>query len=155
MVSQVRSNAGAAGTSGAEIKSSLFRKGLLSFPRSRDTPFISLVLTVTAFILAASPADAQNPEQGFAGKTVTIHVGFGPGGGYDLYGRVLARHLGRHLPGHPALVVSNMPGAASFRAANYLFAVAPRDGTALGIMAQSIGELPQAPISPAARMLPA
>jgi tripartite-type tricarboxylate transporter receptor subunit TctC len=71
---------------------------------------------------------------------VTVYVGFGPGGGYDLYGRVLARHLGKHLPGRPAVVVSNMPGAASIRAANYVYNVAPKDGTALGIVAQSIAE---------------
>ena len=90
-----------------------------------------------ALALGPAPAAAQDP---FAGKTVTISIGFGPGGGYDLYGRVLARHLGRHLPGHPTVVVSNMPGAASIRAANYIASVAPKDGTALGIVAQSIAE---------------
>src|SRR3954463_16143310 len=88
----------------------------------------------------AIPAFAQEAAQNFAGKTVTIYIGYGPGGGYDLYGRVLARHLGNHLPGHPTVVVSNMPGAASIRAANYVYNVAPKDGTALGISAQSIGE---------------
>jgi tripartite-type tricarboxylate transporter receptor subunit TctC len=87
-----------------------------------------------------SPASAQEAAANLAGKTVTIYIGFGPGGGYDLYGRVLARHLGKHLPGHPTVVVSNMPGAASVRAANYVYAVAPKDGTALGIVAQSVGE---------------
>src|SRR6266567_5577855 len=94
----------------------------------------TLAATLT---LASAAAPAQ---EAFTGKTVTIYVGFGPGGGYDLYARVLARHLGRNLPGHPTVVVANMPGAASIRAANYLYAVAPRDGTALGIVAQSIGE---------------
>ncbi len=92
---------------------------------------------VTAF-LAAAAASAQDAS--FAGKTVTIYIGFGPGGGYDLYGRVFARHLGKHLPGHPTVVVSNMPGAASIRAANFVYTVAPKDGTALGIAAQSIAE---------------
>jgi tripartite-type tricarboxylate transporter receptor subunit TctC len=87
-----------------------------------------------------SPASAQEAAANLTGKTVTIYIGFGPGGGYDLYGRVLARHLGKHLPGHPTVVVSNMPGAASVRAANYVYAVAPKDGTALGIVAQSVGE---------------
>jgi tripartite-type tricarboxylate transporter receptor subunit TctC len=94
--------------------------------------------------LAAALAVAVLPmvaaAQDLAGKTVTIYVGFGPGGGYDLYGRVFARHLGKHLPGHPTVVVSNMPGAASIRAANYVYNVAPKDGTALGIVAQSIAE---------------
>ena len=69
--------------------------------------------------LAAAPA-----QEAFTGKTVTIYVGFGLGGGYDLYTRVLARHLGRHLPGHPTVAVANMPGAASIRAANYIANVA-------------------------------
>src|SRR5438094_7403860 len=88
-------------------------------------------------LLGAIVAAAQDAAS-LAGKTVTIAVGFGPGGGYDLYARVLARHFGRHLPGRPAVVVSSMPGAASVRAANYLYAVAPKDGSALGIVAQSI-----------------
>ena len=87
---------------------------------------------VVAALMAAAPALAQDMMQNFAGKTVTIYIGYGPGGGYDLYGRVLARHLGNHLPGHPTVVVSNMPGAASIRAANYVYNVAPKDGTALG-----------------------
>jgi tripartite-type tricarboxylate transporter receptor subunit TctC len=104
--------------------------GLLSYLQS------CAVLAV-ALALAPAPAAAQDT---FAGKTVTISVGFGPGGGYDLYARVLARHLGRHLPGHPTVVVSNMPGAASIRAANYIANVAPKDGSALGIVAQSVAE---------------
>lgn len=74
------------------------------------------------------------------GKTVTIYIGYGPGGGYDLYGRVFARHLGKHLAGHPTVVVSNMPGAGSIRAANYVYSVAPKDGSALGMVAQSVAE---------------
>jgi len=102
--------------------------------RPRLLPLIALVLISTG-----AHAVAQE-SQSLSGKTVTIYVGFGPGGGYDLYGRVLARHLGRHLPGHPTVVVANMPGAASIRAANYVYNVAPKDGTALGIVAQSIAE---------------
>src|ERR1700716_4282368 len=85
----------------------------------------SLAATLT---LGSAAAPAQ---EALTGKTVTIYVGFGPGGGYDLYARVLARHLGKHLPGHPTVVVSNMPGAASVRAANNVYNVAPKDGTAL------------------------
>src|SRR5262245_5043440 len=98
------------------------------------------VVLVLATIFAVHAKVAAAQEATLAGKTVTIYVGFGPGGGYDLYGRVLARHLGKHLPGHPGVVVANMPGAASIRAANYVYAVAPKDGTALGIAAQSIAE---------------
>jgi tripartite-type tricarboxylate transporter receptor subunit TctC len=102
-----------------------------------------IALGILAFAGVSAPGAvtyAQIIDQGFAGKTVTILVGYGPGGGYDLYGRVLARHLPRYLPGIPNVIVSNMPGAASVRAANYLFNVAPRDGSVLGIAAQSIAE---------------
>src|SRR5215813_9768974 len=92
-----------------------------------------------AATLTLGPAAAL-AQEAFTGKTITIYVGFGPGGGYDLYARMLARHLGRHLPGHPRVVVANMPGAASIRATNYIANVAPKDGTALGIVAQSIAE---------------
>ncbi len=102
-----------------------------------DRCLSGLLALVAVLALGSAPAAAQDT---LAGKTVTISVGFGPGGGYDLYARVLARHLGRHLPGHPAVVVSNMPGAASIRAANYIAKVAPKDATALGMVAQSIAE---------------
>lgn len=74
----------------------------------------------------------------FQGKTITIYVGFGAGGGYDIYGRLVGQHIGRHLPGNPAVVVSNMTGAGSLVAANHLYAVAPKDGTALGVIDQNI-----------------
>ena len=100
------------------------------------------VLAITLAAMSVTLLDLAGAQEGasFAGKTVTIYVGYGPGGGYDLYARVLSRHLGRHLPGNPAVVVSNMPGAGSIRAANYVYSVAPKDGTALGIVAQSIAE---------------
>src|SRR5215510_9459838 len=108
-----------------------------SWQGQRPTSVVRLILAAFLALLALGPATAQ---EAFAGRTVTISVGFGPGGGYDLYARVLARHLGRHLPGQPTVVVSNMPGAASIRAANYIANVAPKDGTALGLVAQSIAE---------------
>jgi tripartite-type tricarboxylate transporter receptor subunit TctC len=79
------------------------------------------------------PAAAQ-------GKTVTIYVGNPVGGGYDLYGRLVARHLGRHLPGNPSVIVANMPGASSITCANFLYNAAPKDGTALGILTQTFEE---------------
>jgi tripartite-type tricarboxylate transporter receptor subunit TctC len=98
---------------------------------------ISSFILALSFVPAVGSAAAQTS---LAGKTVTVYVGFGPGGGYDLYARLLARHMPRHLPGTPTMVVANMPGAASVRAANYVYTVAPSDGTALGIVAQSVGE---------------
>jgi tripartite-type tricarboxylate transporter receptor subunit TctC len=82
--------------------------------------------------LVATQAGAQNPAPFYRGKTVTVIVGFSPGGGYDLYARVLARHIGKHLPGAPNVTVQNMPGAGSLKAANYLYNVAPKDGTVFG-----------------------
>jgi tripartite-type tricarboxylate transporter receptor subunit TctC len=91
---------------------------------------IACVLAVAA--LVATQAGAQNPAPFYRGKTVTVIVGFSPGGGYDLYARVLARHIGKHLPGAPNVTVQNMPGAGSLKAANYLYNVAPKDGTVFG-----------------------
>jgi tripartite-type tricarboxylate transporter receptor subunit TctC len=74
----------------------------------------------------------------YKGRTVNLIVGYGPGGGYDLFARLLARHLGRHIPGSPVVVVQNMPGAGSLRATNYLYTVAPRDGTTIGSFARDM-----------------
>jgi tripartite-type tricarboxylate transporter receptor subunit TctC len=86
-------------------------------------------------LLAALPAGAQAP---FAGKTVTILVGYTPGGGYDRVARIVARHLGRHLPGNPAVVVQNMPGANSIVAANHLYNVARADGFTIGLFNRNL-----------------
>ncbi|MEA2987978.1 MAG: hypothetical protein QOG83_689 [Alphaproteobacteria bacterium] len=84
--------------------------------------------------LALAPAAAQGPN--LAGKNVTMLIGFGPGGGYDQWGRVVARHIGKHLPGTPSVVPQNMPGGGSFNAANHIYTIAPKDGTVLGIIAR-------------------
>ena len=90
--------------------------------------------TVIALTLAALPAGAQMPI--LAGKTVTLIIGLGAGSGYTAWGRVVARHLGKHLPGNPAVVAQNMPGAGSLNAANHIYAIAPKDGTVLGLIAR-------------------
>ncbi len=68
----------------------------------------------------------------YAGKSVQLVMGYAPGGGYDVYARALGRYMGRHIPGNPSIVVQNMPGAGSIKAANYLYNIAPKDGTAFG-----------------------
>ena len=103
-----------------------------------------------AALLVLSAGSSAAQQEMFAGKTITIYVGYTAGGSYDLYGRLAARHLGAHLPGHPAVVVQNMPGAGSLKAANYLYEVAPRDGTALGVVVESTA-LEQALANPAAQ----
>ena len=85
---------------------------------------------------AIAPVQAQTPT--FAGKTVNLYVGFGNTGSYDFYGRLLSRHIGRFIPGNPAVVVQNMPGAGSIKLANWMAAVAPKDGTAIGIVSQTV-----------------
>jgi hypothetical protein len=74
----------------------------------------------------------------YKGRTVNLIVGYGPGGGYDLFARLMARHLGRHIPGNPAVVVQNMPDAGSLRATNYLYTVASRDGATIGSFARDM-----------------
>ena len=88
-----------------------------------------------AACVGSKPVLAQAPF--YQGKTIQIVVGFGPGGGYDAYARLIARTIGGHIPGNPTLIVQNMPGAGSRVAANWLYNVAPRDGTALATIVQS------------------
>src|SRR5208282_3727203 len=87
-----------------------------------------LVLSALA-TLAAGNAFAQEI---FKGKDISLYVGSGAGGAYDTYARLVARHYGRHIPGHPNVIVVDMPGAAGRKMIGWLYNVAPRDGTALG-----------------------
>lgn len=86
----------------------------------------------------ATPSFAQSAEPFFRGKTINVYIGFAPGGSYDYFGRLLARHYGTHVPGHPTVIAQSMPGAGSFKAANFIYSVAPKDGTAIGIATQTI-----------------
>ena len=81
---------------------------------------------------------AQNVADFYRGKDVTLLVGYGPGGGYDITARLVARYVGKYIPGHPAVVVQNMPGAGSMRAANYTYVNAPRDGTTIALIARDM-----------------
>jgi tripartite-type tricarboxylate transporter receptor subunit TctC len=92
-----------------------------------------VLLPVLLVLLATTTARTQAT---FAGKTVTMYIGFGPGGGYDLWARVVARHIGAHLPGNPTVVPQNLEGAGSYRAANFIYNVAPKDGTAMALIAR-------------------
>src|SRR2546421_10466283 len=113
-----------------------------------------------AFVLAAlglvDPAPAQDSVETFyQGRVVNLIVGYGPGGGYDTVGRLVARHLGRYIPGNPKIVVQNLPGAGSMRAVSYLHSVAPKDGPAIGMLGRDvpliclIGDASQVPSAPA------
>src|SRR5262245_54476946 len=80
-------------------------------------------------VSAQNQAQAQTAGGFYKGKSVTLAIGFSVGGGYDLYARPLARHIGKHIPGNPTIVPQNMAGAGSLRAANFIYTAAPKDGT--------------------------
>ena len=97
------------------------------------------------FVLLALPgaARAQDAVADFyRGKNLNLIVGYSAGGGYDTYARILARHLGRHIPGNPSVVVQNMPGAGSLKLANFLFNVAPKDGATIGTFSRGMAMEP-------------
>ena len=100
--------------------------------------FLSAVAGAGLLFGANVAVCAAEPDAFYKGKTVIIAIGFAPGGSYDYFGRLVARHLGKHLPGNPTVIAETMPGAGSLTAANYLYARAPRDGTALGVVSQTV-----------------
>jgi tripartite-type tricarboxylate transporter receptor subunit TctC len=106
----------------------------------------ALSLGFSASLLLCNPPAAL-AQDFYAGKTVQMIIGFGPGGGYDLWARIVARHIGKHFPGNPTIVPQNLDGAGSFRAANYIYTVAPKDGTVMAIIARDapLGPLTGAP----------
>src|SRR6266446_2702472 len=85
--------------------------------------------TVMLAVAPLSAAIAQTPAEFYKGKTVELYIAYSVGGGYDLYARLLARHLGKHIPGNPLVVPKNMEGAGGLRLANWLYQAAPKDGT--------------------------
>jgi tripartite-type tricarboxylate transporter receptor subunit TctC len=111
---------------------------------------VGAVLGAAALLGAAAsrPAQADPIADFYTGKTVKIVVGFGVGGGYDIYARLAGEHLGRFIPGNPTVIVENMPGGGGVRAAAFLYTAAPKDGTVLSVIVQSIafdsaiGQLP-------------
>jgi tripartite-type tricarboxylate transporter receptor subunit TctC len=104
---------------------------------------LSALATTAWCIAGTAPSAAQDPAAFYRGKTMRIVVGFSSGGGYDVYARVLARHIGRYIPGNPVVVVQNMPGAASLKSVQFLTTGAPTDGTLIttfnpGLITQSL-----------------
>lgn len=97
------------------------------------------IITAIAVLAGSSPsANAQGAADKFKGKTFEIVVGYDTGGGYDIYARALQRHIGKHLPGNPTVIVKNMPGAQTRTAANWLYNIAPKDGTAIATVARGL-----------------
>src|SRR5262245_46988283 len=95
-------------------------------------------LVVAIVALTAPSARGQDVAEFYKRNRINLIVSYGPGGGYDVYARVLARHMSKHMPGNPLIVVQNMPGAGSLRGTNYIYNVAPKDGTAFGIFARNM-----------------
>src|SRR2546430_4636698 len=90
---------------------------------------------IAAALLAFAPmtvAHAQTAADFYKGRNLDLYIGYSVGGAYDLYARVIARHLGKHIPGNPVVLPKNMEGAGSLRLANWLYNVAPKDGSAIG-----------------------
>ena len=107
-------------------------------------PIARLTLSFAILALGAvmSPAGAQGVADFYRGRNVTLVIGFSAGGGYDLYARLLSRHLGRHIPGQPNIVAQNREGAGSERAMLYLYNAAPKDGSAIGTFSRSMAVAP-------------
>ncbi len=104
---------------------------------SRSVQWIAASFAALAALACLEPAPARaQAGPSLAGRNVQMLIGFGAGGGYDLWGRVVARHIGQHLPGNPTVVPQNMPGAGSFVAANNIYNLAPKDGSVMGIIAR-------------------
>jgi len=103
---------------------------------------VILARGATAMILALGPISigrAQSPADFYRGKSLDLYIGYSAGGGYDVYARALGRHMGRFIAGNPTIVPKNMPGAGSLVLANWLYNVAPKDGTAFGMIGRGTG----------------
>src|SRR3954447_9799639 len=99
-------------------------------------------IVALACVLSTSGARAQSVEDFYKGKTINLIIGYSVGGGYDLYARQLARHIGKYIPGRPTIVPQNMTGAGSLRAASYLYSAAPKDGSAFGTFSRAMAIQP-------------
>lgn len=93
---------------------------------------------ILVFASIACGAQAETPAEFYRGKTIALYIPSAPGGGYDRFGRLMARHIGTHIPGNPTIVPRNVPGAGGVVQANQLYQTAPKDGTAFGIIQHSI-----------------
>ena len=98
----------------------------------------ALRLGLLAGLVWAAPAHADEVADFYRGKTFTMVVGYSAGGGYDLYARAISRHIGKHIPGNPTVIVNNMPGAGSVASANYLYNVAPKDGLVIATFSRGL-----------------
>ena len=112
------------------------RRRLSGLAKLLDPTYVFLPLLLA--LSAAAPSYAQDPARFYAGRTITFVVGYTTGASYDSQARILTKSFGRHIPGKPNVVIQNMPGAGSITSANYLFNVAPKDGTVIGLFARGM-----------------
>jgi tripartite-type tricarboxylate transporter receptor subunit TctC len=99
--------------------------------------FACIATLAVGLVVWTQTASAQSVADFYKGKTLELYVGYGPGGGYDQYGRLLARHIGKYIPGKPDVIVRNMPGAGSAKLAAYMHEVAPKNGLQIGAIAST------------------
>ena len=116
----------------------------MAIERPMHKPSFTLrsLLLFAALAAPAGIAEADGVADFYKGRSVSVIIGYSVGGGYDAYARLLARYIGRHIPGEPSIVPQQMTGAGSLRAANYIFSVAPKDGSVLGTFSRSTGIAP-------------
>ncbi len=95
---------------------------------------LGFALSLGAGLMSAPVAQAQSLADFYRETAINLIIGFPVGGGYDIYGRLVARHMGKHIPGNPKMVPQNMIGAGGMKAANFMYSVAPKDGATLGII---------------------
>lgn len=116
--------------------------------------FVLWVVAQTAIGLPIAAQANDDVAEFYRGKKITLIVGYGPGGGYDLTARLVGRYIGKYIPGNPSVVVQNMAGAGSMRAANTLYTVAPKDGTTFGLFGSDIPMLGVLQVNPAVQFDP-
>src|SRR5260370_1824889 len=105
----------------------------------RTRSLVAYSFTVAALALSAMAARAQQPADFYKGRNIDLMIGYSVGGGYDVYARLIARHMGKHIPGNPSVTPKNMEGAGSLRLANWIYNVGPKDGTMFGTIGRATG----------------
>ena len=103
---------------------------------------LRLIAALMLVLCLARPTRADPVEDFYKNRTIRVVIGYSVGGGYDLYARLLARHMEKYIPGHPKLLPQNMEGAGSLKATNYLYGVAPKDGSTIGIIGRGLAMEP-------------
>src|SRR6266511_13090 len=108
----------------------------------RKSAFYGAAVAGALVLGLSGPTKADALEDFYRNRTLSLIIGYSVGGGYDIYARTLARHMGKHIPGQPTIVAQNMEGAGTLRAANYLYSVATRDGSTFGMIARGMATEP-------------